>query len=196
MSENIELHPAAEFDLEDFLSDAAMPEESVEVYKRANVVGKLSTLRRKIELERKAAAVSEKTAGDVDVLGPLEAEYERLVKIFAESQITVYVRALSSDEKFVARRDSEMRTKESTQIEQNKHYGYSLLAAAVVAVEPFGKPRVNVNWSAAQVKALESKIGPAQMEHILNAYQVAQGNLPTVDADFLHKPSGEGTGQE
>lgn len=196
MSENIELHPAAEFDLEDFLSDAAMPEESAEVYKRANVVGKLASLRRKIELERKAAAVSEKTAGDVDVLGPLEAEYERLVQVFAESQITVYVRALSSDEKFVARRQSDELTKDKPALEQNKHYGWTLLAAAIIAVEPFGKPRVNVNWSVAQVKALESKIGPAQMDHILNAYKVAQGNLPTVDADFLHKPSGEGTGQE
>ncbi|WP_285240061.1 hypothetical protein [Pseudarthrobacter sp. MEB009] len=195
MTEPTATHPAADFELEDWLQDAAMPEESAEVYKRANVVGKLSRLRRQIELERAASAGSEKTSAQASTLGPLEAEYEKLVQAFASSQITVYVRALSSDEKFVLRRDSDERTKDKTQLEQNKHHGFALLAASIIAVEPFEKPRTAVNWSIAQVKALESKIGPAQMEHILNAYSVAQNKLPEVDADFLHKPSGEVTGQ-
>lgn len=190
-----ETHPAAAFNVEDWLLDAHMPEESADVYKRADVIGELSALRRQIETHQEAAAADEKTAGDTDGLTTLTARYQELLETFAGSQLTVYTRALSPDEKRAIRAESEARTKDLPQAEQNADFGYALLARAIVAVRPFEQDRVEVQWTPTQVRALENKIGQLQVQAILAAHQAAQNQLPAVDADFLQKPSGEGLGQ-
>lgn len=191
----VEQHPATAFNVEDWLQDAHLPEDSADVYKRADVIGELHALRRQVELQREAVDAPERTAGDTAELTTLEKRYEELLQTFADSQLTVYVRALGPDERRAVRAESEQRTKELPPEEQNADHGYAILSAAVVAVRPFGGERTPVTWSHTQVRTLENKIGGAQMQQVLLAYQAAQNRVPAVDADFLHRRSGGDTGQ-
>lgn len=195
MTETPEQHPAAAFNVEDWLQDAHLPEDSADVYKRADVIGELHLLRRQVDLQREAAADPERTAGDAAELTPLEKRYEELLETFADSQLTVYVRALGPDERRAVRAESEARTKDLTPEEQNADTGYAILSAAVVAVRPYGGERTPVTWTHTQVRAMENKIGGVQMQQVLLAYQAAQNRVPAVDADFLHRRSGEDVGQ-
>lgn len=197
MTEEITTHPATGFDIETWLQDAAMPQESADVYKRADVVGELSALQRQIEVYREAAADPERSAADgtSGTLAELEAEYDKLVDTFTGSLLTIYTRALSPDEKRELREANE-KVHPDNPVKQNEEYGHALLAASIVAVRPFGGERTPVTWTAQQVRSMERAIGSVQMKQVLAAHQTAQNTLPDVDADFLHRPSGEGVGQE
>jgi len=188
-------HPATGFDVEAWLQDAHLPEESTEVYKRADVIGELSALRRQIELQREAAAAAERTSGETSELATLEARYQALLDTFAGSQLTVYCRAISPDERREVRAASEKATAGKDSIEQNAYFGYELLAKAIIAVKPFEGERTPVSWDAATVRKMENTIGGTQMNAVLQAHQLAQGRMPSVDADFLQKPSGAAAGQ-
>lgn len=182
------------FDVEAWLQDAHLPEESVTVYKRPDVVAELSDLKRRIELEDRAAA-AERTAGEA-ALTPLEQEYQALLQAFSQSGLTVYVRALTDDEMQALRTSTEANTKALPVEEQNKAFGVALLAAAVVAVKPAGGQRTPATFTPAKVLALKDAIGDVQVSQILVARQVAQNAMPTVDADFLRSRSGTETFQE
>lgn len=181
------------FDVEAWLAGAHLPEESVTVYQRADVVAELSDLKRRIELEDRVAS-DERTAGEA-ALTPLEQEYEALLRTFSQSALTVYVRALTEDELWAQRAETEARVKDMDTTRQNKEFGFDLLSAAVVAVKPAGGERTPVQWSADQVKALRTAIGDTQVSQILTARQMAQNAMPAVDADFLQQRSGTETGQ-
>lgn len=187
------LNPAT-FSLDEWALDANLPEESVDVYKRSDVVGELSALKRQIALHREAAGV-EKTADGDAALAELEAKYSELVETFGSSLLTVFVRGLTSDELNDIREDHEKRTLTWAPLRRNREFGFELLARAIVAVRPTDGERTDVRWDLHQVKRLEKAIGGAQMTLILNAREVAQNQVPTVDADFLHKPSGSDAGQ-
>jgi hypothetical protein len=196
MPEDI-LHPIAdpaEFDFDAFLQDAKQPEESVTVYKRADVISELSDLKRRIELEARVNA-DERSAGD-SALTPLEKEYEALLQTFSQSGLTVYVRALSDLELREQREQTEKRTQDMPPQKANVEFGYDLLAAAIIAVKPAGGERTPVKFNRDKVEALRRAIGETQVGQILEARQIAQNAVPTVDADFLRKPSGSETGQE
>ena len=193
MSETL-IHDPAAFDVEGWLQDAKLPEESATVYKRADVVAELSDLKRRIELEARAAG-AEYTAAD-PALTPLEQEYEALLKTFAASGLTVYVRALTEQELRDLRSASEAATEGKTPDEQNEHFGYEILAKSITAVKAAGAPRQSVVFTPDKVRALKDAIGTAQMTVILNARLTAQNAIPAVDADFLHKRSGMELGAE
>ena len=190
-------HPAAEFDVQAWLQDAKMPEESADVYKRADVIGEISELRRRIAILRKAAAV-EKSAGEESggELAELEAQHDRLAEEFASSQLTIYVRALGPDERKEVREAHAKRTDGLPEDEANRSFGYDLLSKSIIAVRPYGGERVGVTWSPEVIRGMENSIGGTQMSLVLDAHRVAQNKVPEVDADFLHRPSGEGTGLE
>ena len=188
------MNPAT-FSLDDWTLDAALPEESADVYKRADVVGELSRLKRQIALQKEASGV-EKTAEGDTTLQSLEAEYDTLVETFASSQLTVYVRAITSDELNDLREEHDKETKTWDPIRRNKEFGFKLLAQAIISVKPFEGERTDVRWDLHQVKRLEQAIGPAQIQAILEARQIAQNQLPSVDADFLHSASGSETGAD
>lgn len=187
-----ELKPAT-FDVEGWLTDAALPEESATVYKRPDVVAELTELKRRIEIESRAKEI-EQTAGSKRA-GMLEKEYEKLLHTFSDSALTVYVRALSPDEMKILRTAHEERTKGMDSNTANAEYGFDLLAAAITAVKPAGGERVKARFTPAKVKAMEEAIGGTQMTTILAARQQAQNGLPVVDADFLLKRSGTEAGQ-
>lgn len=180
----------AEFSIEDWLTDAHLPEDSADVYKRPDVISELSALKRRIALESDAVTV-EKTAG-TQRAATLEAEYEKLLHTFADSKLTVYVRALTRDEMkdLRAAHATAVADKVLTDKESNELFGYDLLAKAIIGVRPVGKERQPATFTPAKVKALEEAIGAVQLPAILEARQRAQNEAPAVDADFLRRPSG------
>ena len=191
------LHPIAdpaEFDVEGWLQDAQLPEESVTVYKRADIIAELSDLKRRIALEDKATG-ADRAAGE-EALTPLEQEYLAALKTFSESGLTVYVRALTEEELRTQRAATEERTKDLPPQEGNLEFGYDLLSLAIIAVKPAGGQRKAVKFTSAKVKALRKAIGDTQVSQILTARQIAQNAVPSVDADFLQKRSGGETGSE
>jgi hypothetical protein len=188
------LNDSAGFNVEDWLTDAALPEESATVYKRADVVAELTDLKRRLEIEGRAADV-EQTAGSKRAV-TLEREYKRLLTTFSNSALTVYVRALTREEIKDLRAAAEERTKELDPKEANEEFGYDLLAASIIAVKPAGQKRLPAAFTPDKVKAMEQAIGAIQLQLILAARQQAQNGVPTVDADFLHKLSGTEAGQE
>lgn len=191
------LHPVpdpAAFDVEAWLQDASLPEESVTVYKRPDVIAELSDLKRRIELEARSAG-EERTSSEA-ALTPLEQEYMDLLQTFSESALTVYVRALTADELKAQRAVTDARTEDMLPNDANAEFGYDLLAAAVVAVKPAGGERTPVTFTSNKVKALRNAIGDTQVSQILTARQIAQNAMPSVDADFLRKRSGTETGPE
>jgi len=189
-----ELNPAT-FDLDAWATDASLPEESADVYKRADVIGELSALQRKIAIRRDAFK-GEKTANGDKELADLERRHTELVETFAGSKLTVFVRALTSDELADLREAHEKNTKGMEPLRANKEFGFDLLSASIISVQPAGGERYDVRWDTHMVKRLEKAIGPAQMTEILNARQYAQNAVPTVDADFLHRSSGTEAGAE
>jgi hypothetical protein len=189
-----ELNPAT-FDLDAWATDANLPEESADVYKRADVIGELSALQRKIAIRRDAAK-GEKTATGDKELAAMERRHTELVETFTGSKLTVFVRALTSDEMEDLRAAHEERTKGMEPKRANKEFGFDLLAAAIISVQPAGEERYDVRWDTHMIKRLEKAIGPAQMTEILNARQYAQNAVPTVDADFLLRSSGSDAGAE
>lgn len=189
-------HPAATFDLEAWAKDANLPEESADVFKRADVIGELSALKRQIENHQEAFSGAEKTAGDVSTLKALQDRYKELYDTFTGSLLTIYVRAITSDEREALRVQHEERTKNWDPQRRNREYGFDLLAAAITAVRPLDGERVDVRWDVHQVKQLEKAIGGSQMSLLLAAREVAQNQAPVVDADFLLSASGSETGEE
>ena len=182
------------FDLDSWLTDAKLPEESASVYKRPDVIAELTDLKRRIEDARleEADPTFEKTVATALPSEALAQEYERLLKVFGDSQLTVYVRALTKDAMSALRKTHEDKIErgELTEVTSNATFGYDLLSEAIVSVKPAGGKRVDVKFTPKQVKALEVSIGAIQMPAILEARQRAQNAVPTVDADFLRKSSG------
>lgn len=194
---NDTLHPVPspdEFDFEAFLQDARLAEESVTVYKRADVISELSDLKRRIQLEDRANG-GERSAAE-EALTPLELEYQALLETFSKSALTIYVRALTDEEMREQRKLTEERTKNLPPQDANLEFGYDLLARAVVAMKSAGGERRPVTFDASKVKTLRKAIGDTQVDMILKARQMAQNAMPTVDADFLRKRSGEDAGTE
>lgn len=187
-------HPATGFDVEAWLQDAAMPEHSADVYKRADVIGELEVLQRQITLRREANQL-EKTAHGDKVLAEYERRYAELVDTFTGSLITIYARAISPDERRAIRKEAEEASQGKDPDEQNALFGYGVLARAIVAVRPFEGERTPVSWNATTIRTLENRIGGTQMSAVLDAHRIAQNQIPAVDADFLQKPSGGDAGQ-
>lgn len=197
MTEAVETprHPAEEFSFDDFFQDANLPTESVQVYKRPDVLAEASELKRRIEQEERVANV-EKSAAEASKLPGLLAEYERLLKVFSGSGLTVYVRAITDDERAELRVSHDLRTKGWDPKKANEHFGYDLLSKAITHVKPAGGEKTPVAFTPEQITAMEKAIGNAQMQLILQARHTAQNALPNVDADFLLRHSGGEAGPE
>lgn len=183
------------FDVEAWLTDAALPEDSATVYKRPDVIAELSDLKRRIEIEGRindpeVTASSKRPA-------TLEAEYEAALRTFSGSALTIYVRAITG-ERLKAIRDEYVAGPGKAQDEdtRNTEIGYATLAESIVAVKPAGGTRQPAAFTSETVKAMRDAIGTPQMMLIAAARIRAQEALPSVDADFLHKRSGSETGTE
>lgn len=176
-----ELNPST-FNFADWFEDAKLPEESTPVFTRADIIGDLSDLERRIKTEGAIAAV-EKTAADKT--SPLEAEYLEKLQAFKDSKVTVWVRALTGTER------KDIRTEhDAAEGEGNEEFIYRLLSASIVGLKKGDGERKAVSMSQADVRRLNDQIGDTQTTAIRDAYLVATNKIPAVDADFLLKSSG------
>jgi len=164
-----------DFDFDKWLDDADRPERAVTVYQKAGLIA---------DLDRLEAQISNADDDEVDGpsmgggVGKLRAEYAKVAKQFHDSALTLTVGGRSDDEK---------REFAAANLDvKPEDMGYAILADAI------SSPKV----SAAQVKRLEKKIGPAQFALIVSGFKSASEDVPSVSADFLPKPSTRGDGGE
>lgn len=189
------------FDVEDWLEDAHLPHTSVDVYKAGLLPAEAADLQRKLEDER-ALENTERSAADVDRFAELERRYLQVVGAWVASKITIYVSALPSEVIRDLRTQHDLQHAGKDPVVANEIFGYELLAKCIIGVAETGVDYTDedgtpalygpVSWEMRHVRALARKIGGAQMAQLIAARQTAQNALPTVDADFLRKSSGEG----
>lgn len=183
--------PGAGFDVDAWLEDANLPEESATIYKRADVISELTRLKHEIEIEREADG--ERSAAEVSPVKELERKYEHLANVFGASALTVYVRALTPDEKALIRKENEQAAEMGKweKAKENRDFAARLLSKSIVGIKgPEDEERKPVYWAPATIIKMEDKLGTTQMNQVMYAHQTAQNSLPAVDADFLPQRSG------
>lgn len=199
MTENTapETTPDDGFDLEAWLFDAELPQQSATVFKAGRLPAEAGALKEAIVIER-GLINSDSTAVDKIKLTKLEARYATVLQKWLDSKITVYVTAITPDKLRELRTDHTKTTEGMDTAVANEVFGFDLLAAAIIGIAEPGKeyenpaqPYDTVSWTRSQVRGLARRIGATQMDLILAARQTAQNGLPEVDADFLLESSGE-----
>jgi len=182
---------ALDFNVDEWLSDANLPEESAQIYKRADVISELTRLKGEIEIEREADL--ERSASEESPVKELRRKYEHLARVFGDSAMTVYVRALTPDEKELIRKENEEASEKGKweKAKENRDFAARLLSKSIVGIKtPTDEERKPVFWSPATIIKMEDKLGTTQMNQVMYAYQTAQNAMPKVDADFLPSRSG------
>lgn len=183
------------FDLGAWLTDAKLPEQSATVYQRADLIGELTELERRIRNEADVAP-GESAAGG----SPLVRKYRKFATQFEASKLTVFVSAITDErQQEIVASVGEPLAKDATAKERQGRLhaiGCALLAEAVVGVASGNSPRKPVTLEPEQIKQIEAKIGSTQMQTINDAYMRACKELPSVDADFLLQLSSPASGDE
>lgn len=188
-----ELDPKT-FDIDAWLEDAHLPEDCQRVYKRGDLIAKLTALQEK--LKDLAENDGGTLAGSVEMQKTRE-EYERVEAEFTASALDIYVRAVPSSKvrelqkvygshrgkPTGGHKDELQRMRENALIDLN----YAIIAEAIVAVAPADGERSEVDWSIDQVKALENRIGSGQYLDITQTKNALEAGVKEPDADFLHK---------
>lgn len=189
---------AQKFDFDSWFGKAALPVESADVYTRGDLVGRINYLTRRIEEEQRIAAAgadSEASLGEATVAEDLTEEYAALLQEFADSRVTVYLRALEKPERVKLRKAHDAALKAGQ--EGDEGFVIRSVAQSIVGLQAHGQTeRTDVRMQVGQVKDLYSRIGEAQMAHLFEAQQTATNAIPRVSADFLQKPSGPAAGPE
>jgi hypothetical protein len=165
-----------DFDFDAWLSDAKRPERSVTVYKRADLLGDLDVLERRIE---EAKSVPEEDQSLVDSTDVLEQEYTKLAQQFHDSGITIRVKGLTQDEIDAISKKAKDDKRTDAEI------GRLQIEAALVS------PKLTFD----QLGNLSKAIGDAQMSKIVSAYQLATLQQPEVTVPFSRRSSGQGNGR-
>lgn len=191
------------FDVEDWLLDAKLPHESVDVFKAGELPAEAKAIQRQLEVERSLENV-DRTSADVSRFAELERRYIQVVGAWAASKITIYVSAIPPEKMRELRVEHD--AKHEDMIDKalaNEIFGYTLLAKCIVGVAETGVKYTDedgapalygpVSWASNTIRGMAKKLGPAQMSLLIAARQNAQNALPTVDADFLRKNSGQDT---
>lgn len=185
---------AKEFSIDNWLLDAELPQESADVYKAGGVPAKASAMKRRIDQFRRSET-AERSANEVDEYLKLEKEYTDLLQDWADSRITVFVSAVPVERLQELRAENEAATEGMSTDASNELFGYAILCEAIVGIAEAGVAYGDASYSPVklemrQLRALERKIGPLQMQKIMDARRTAQMALPSVDADFLQGNSG------
>lgn len=180
------------FDIDEWLVDAALPEESVDVYKRPDVIGELSEVKRRIEELQDAGDPAEQTAGGVSERTKLERRYTDLLNTFGNSRLTIYLSAIpkATLRDMRVAHDARVESGEITKELDGIEFGWLVLSESIVGVKSGDAERRGVHWSVDQVKKIAKKIGDVQIVELTKAQRVAQNAIPEVDADFLLSASG------
>jgi hypothetical protein len=167
------------FDVDAWLTGAKLPEHSVEVYARGDLLAQADDLIRRIGQAEKDEDL-ERALGEGESPSALREQYERVVEQFKDSALTVRVRALDPSE------SGPIQTAvEEKRIPAEEQILHEIAAAAI-------EPALTVE----QLRVMQKRIGPAQVKKIWNAVFRATGEQPEVSPAFLPRRSGQGTGQE
>ncbi|WP_309080275.1 hypothetical protein [Zhihengliuella sp.] len=198
MTEQIpeQLDPVS-FSIDDWLTDAALPEESVDVYKRADVISELTEIERRVEDLDKAEDVDagEESIGEASPRQKLLRRYEQLLQEFADSRLTIYVRAIpkekldSLNELYQAECGASIAGSPQRVLAQANH-GARVLCHAIAGVKAADGKRYDVHWTPDQLRKIARMIGEVQLQQIAEAHRLAQNAVPEVNADFLRNASG------
>lgn len=173
-----ELDPKT-FDVDAWLTGAKLPEHSVEVYARADLLAVADDLIRRISKADTDEGL-DRTLDDAVAGAELRDQYETVMRDFRASALTVRVRAVKESET----RDLDGKVKRGEIPEGDR----PLHEISIAALEP----RMTVD----QVQRMREALGPAQITKIWNAVFRATGEQPEVSPAFLPRRSGQGTGQE
>lgn len=174
--ETAPLEAPADFNFDDWLTDAKRPERSVMVYKRADLLGDLDDLERRI---RELASIPEEDQSLADSPTALEEEYLAKAQEFHDSGLLFRVKGLTQDEMDKINKAGADAKETSEQI------GRRLIEAALVS------PRLTFD----QLGKLSQAIGDAQMKQIVTAYMLATMKAPEVTVPFSRRSSGRAVGQ-
>lgn len=161
-----DLGSAKDFDIEAWLNGARLPERSVEIYQRPDLLATINEL--DAELER-TPAEEESLGGE---RAALEEKYNEVAAQIAASRTVFRVRALTGDQ--ITRFD-----KKHPKIDPENRMAH-LLAMAIVAPAPM---------SFEQVQRLRAVIGDAQYARLWVAFREATDTAPVVPAPFSPKRS-------
>ncbi|GAA1453475.1 hypothetical protein ACFP47_09220 [Nesterenkonia lacusekhoensis] len=194
------------YDIEAWLNDAHLPEESARIYRRGDLLGSINALQDRIR-ELTTAVDSSTDLDDTKAftreLSQARSEYEELLTQFGESGLTVFLQAVPSRKtRQIRRRVNEAEeakvkagaTRQDAKVWGNEEFIYSMVAAAVVGVEGPDGVRHPAEWDADILRELEDRIGPGQFGELLEARKRADGKLQEPDPDFLLTVSGTSNG--
>lgn len=191
--------PESGFDLEVWLFDADLPQQSATVFKAGRLPAESGALKEAIQIER-GMLDQESSSAEKSKLVKLEARYAAILQEWLDSKITVYVTAIPKEKLRDMREAHNVATEGMAPAVANELFGYELLSAAIIGIAEPGKEYVdeagkpspfgNVKLKTNQLRGMEKKIGATQMQLIIAARQTAQNSLPDVDADFLLESSG------
>ena len=178
------------FDIDAWLQDAHLPEDSCVIYKRPDVIAELSELKARIEDEQAADVKVGKTLGAKSELNKMQKRYDELLKTFADSRATIIVRALSESRIREMSGDYKAKGGKAKDDTAALEQGYAVVAESVVGLQDADGERREVSLTLDQVKSLEDRIGGSQLAKIREAWRRAQMQSPEVTVDFLSKHSG------
>ena len=174
-----------EFDLDEYLGDVQPPAVSVDVATRLDLHGKLQRLKRRYEAELRATREEESLGGGET--SAIAEEYEAVLKELTDSEVTLYLRALGDQELVEVLAEA----KKTLPVFDEKHTTLTVFSKAIIGIEKPGKPYRAVEWPIQTVESLFDRLGEQQVKKIIDTYNGAKLALPTVDADFLRKSSGQ-----
>lgn len=157
------------FDLDAWLSGLSRPQRSVRIFQRGDLLAELQELGREIELAE-AAGDAERSLNDASP-AVLRQKYADLSEQFAAS---------GRDFRFQGHDVDERKAIMGDRIEADRsEIGRDLLFDALVS------PQMTRD----QFNVLLKGIGPAQIDDLVGAYQLACSDIPEPSADFLPQSS-------
>lgn len=182
--------PAADnFDFAEWFGDAT-PEESHDVFTRTDLVGEINRLTRQIEEDDRAAVESGGEKGLGEEATPDEEKLAELLEEFMASKRTIYLRGLTQDER------NKLRKQHEASGNGPEDWPRRCLSASIVAMRKPGEPRRPTKLTYGAVVKLHAQLGEGQTADLFKKYQQATSGIPTVDADFLQRRSGQGATEE
>jgi hypothetical protein len=164
-----------DFDVDAWLDDAERPTRSVTVYQKSGLIADLDRLAEKIGNAEADEEVDGPSMGGSSS-AQLRAEYAKLAKQFHDSALVIRVEG----------RDQHERVKIADGVKDIEMKDATVLADAIQSPK----------FTPQQVIRLVEKIGGAQAKIIVDRFNEASEEVPSVSADFLPKHSTPGDGGE
>lgn len=180
----------AEFDVDAWISSAARPQRTVDVYGRADLLARLDAIAAEVAAIRRRVAMlgddPERSISDapegVEALADLEAEWDDLAAQFTASRMPVVVRGLTEAEEAAALKGAQKARPDlakAQNAEWQEFVGLRIVAAAVVS------PALTFD----QIAAIHSRIGGAAFAPLANTVRALTRQAPVVPPTPFSKTS-------